>query len=479
MSSTFVRVSVLHDDQQLDVSLPVNRPVIDYIDDVISLLTEAPKDNEPNRTLKNTHIWVMSSPTRGIIEPYLTLADREIVDGERLYLTRRHEAAHSPFVDDALAEVRSTIGDAQWRWFEKMRAGGLIACTLVLLSLLAVGASLTLLTTPAESLSTLVTGRFGVSAAIIGFVSLFAFGLAIWRPQQWLRWAGMWLPVAVAVISAPFLIATPVWWCAAILAAAIPATAVAGRKQPVGAVAGITALVIGTIVLSAVALGLHFSLNLIAIAAWSAWLPVLLLLLAPTAALKATGLATILRRNDAGDQVSRDDIRAKALRSEAISRGIVWSAIGIAVGILVILSASGFWQHGTIAALLSVVLLLRTNGFADARVIVPLLFSGVLGFALTVGAAVSWAQAGWVGRRGLHPWWLPGSDSSWLTWFCAAAVIIIATIIMIVAQFRAPDDLAEAKLAKVISTIDVLVCLAVIPVILAAQGVFVYYWATF
>ena len=73
----------------------------------------------------------------------------------------------------------------------------------------------------------------------------------------------------------------------------------------------------------------------------------------PTVALNATGLPTMLRRNDTGDPVERTKIHTTARRSEAFSRGLVWAATALALLDIITLTGSPYWQQIIPAAYLA------------------------------------------------------------------------------------------------------------------------------
>ena len=63
-------------------------------------------------------------------------------------------------------------------------------------------------------------------------------------------------------------------------------------------------------------------------------------------------------------------------------------------------------------------------------------------------------------------------------WLVAAAVLLLGAGIAVAIALRQRDDVEEARVARILSMLDILVCLASIPVILAAQGLYQYFWAT-
>ena len=479
MSDVFVRVSIFYGGRQLDVSLPYNRPAVDIVDDAVELFDRHsgnPEGGPDSLTSADTYTWVLSSPKTGVIDPHSTLAEHGVEDGSKLYLTRRQEAARTPFVDDAIAEVRSTIGSAQWGWSGPMRTSGALAVAAVLIALVCALAGRGLWKQELP-LSAVGWAQLGILAA----GALIGLGLALWRKHDWMRLLGMLVPVAAGVIGAVLTrgmdpASAAAAGVAVVAVGAAPALWAVGRREPAGGLGGALAAAIVAVVAGVVLVGTAYGGNIYAIAAWSAWVPILLLLIAPSVGLRSTGLPALIRHNEAGDPIERDAIRAQARQAEAISRGVAWSAGVLALLALVTLTASPVWQHGLIAVVLSCAVLLRQNGFADARIITVLAGVGIAGLSLAAGAAVRWSENdGVVADPG--PWWLPGQAGTW-PWLTAAAVLLIGATIFVASSLRQRDDVQEARSARVISLVDIIVCLASIPVILAAQGLYEYYWAT-
>lgn len=419
MPQTFARVSIYWQDQQLDVSLPTSRPVIDFIDDVVQLIG-AEGDN-----------WALSLPAAGVLEPLQTLDEAAVFDGARLYLTARADAAKAPFVDDVMAEVRQTVGQAHAAWAGQTRSIGLLTAVVSLAVLVAGVLSF-------GAFQPATTGLISMVGLIV--VALGAAGLSVWSPR--VRYVAYLIPVIATVVAAagggPVLVAAS--------ASIIPAAWLGSRSTAL-----MTAATICTLVFGVVSLALFFGASLLAIAAWGAWVPVLALLVMSTVVVSATGLSAMLRRSDEGESISREDIRRRALRAERLARGVAWAATILAGACIVVLTTGPYWQQWLIAFGLSVILLLRTNGFADTRVIVPLLVVGVAGLALTANAVVPWSGAG---------------------------VVILAICALLLLVGREPDALTQARLAKTINVIDTVACLAFIPLVLIGQGVYEYYWAT-
>ena len=232
------------------------------------------------------------------------------------------------------------------------------------------------------------------------------------------------------------------------------------------------AFTILTVVLTGLGVTFLFPVRPLAVAAWGAWAPVLLLLIAPTVALNATGLPTMLRRNDTGDPVERTKIHTTARRSEAFSRGLVWAATALALLDIITLTGSPYWQQVIPAACLALILMLRSHGFADARIIAPLLITGGVGVTFAAAALTHFGKHHWTKPPTL--WW---QTDNYLVWVVFASTLVVIALLFISVNNLSLDELQEARLSKIISTIDVLISLTFVPGILVAQGVYTYFWA--
>ena len=482
MSSVFVRLSIFWENQQLDVSLPAQRPVVDFIDEIIQLFHPVTESHaKPGESVTDVFTWALSSPINGRINPDISLSESGIIDGQRLYLTQASDAAQAPFVDDILSEIRTTIDDNQWRWSSAIRSNGLYCCGLTLLGLLF------LILLPRTLTPTSQTSPWVF--APIGIITLTSIIIAASRPHPWLRWAGIITPIAAAAATWPATTLIPnattpariTWTLAATSLGGIIAAFLAGRRRPnqqgQGAdsrndTAGVVAFTILTVVLTGLGVAFLFPVRPLAVAAWGAWAPILLLLIAPTVALNATGLPTMLRRNDTGDPVERTKIHTTARRSEAFSRGLVWAATALALLDIITLVGSPYWQQAIPAACLALILMLRSHGFADARIIAPLLTAGGVGIALTATALTHFGQHHW--SKPPAPWW---QADNYLVWVVFASTLIVIALLFISINNLSLDELQEARLSKIISTIDVLISLTFVPGILVAQGVYTYFWA--
>lgn len=493
MSSTFVRVSVFRNDRQLDVSLPAHRPIQELLDDVVLFLdtdSEEMSGLGPGTTVVSTDTWVLSAPSIGILNAQGTLFDAGVVDGTRLYLTQRPDAARTPFVDDVMAEVRHTIAEDRWGWSGSVRARGMVAVAAVCLAGLLLPTLWAAVHAPTD-LETWSVENW-VIAAVLLVAGLMAVVVAFLRPVPEARWAGTVLPVVVAAVVWPPLLAQPAGAALSGLVAmtalaVVPGAVASGATRTPRRWAGALAAGVVAGIAGVVWLATSLGASTVAVLAWFSWVPVLALLIAPTLAVATSGLPALLRRNDAGDAISREAIHRRALHAEAATDAVVWAATILGVLVVVGLGSGAYWQHGLIAVLLSVVLLLRTTGYSDARTIAPLIAGGIIGLGVTCGSIPLWIH-GAVDPADHMPWWLPagGMDgwsggatwSTWGPWLVCATVVIAGALLCVALRAKGSNDVSEARVAKLISTVDTFSTLAFIPVVLIAQGVFTYYWAT-
>ena len=490
----------------MDVSLPANRPIVDYLDEVIGLFqTNVVAPEQQDLIAEKAHMWVLSSPSTGVIAEHDTLANASISDGDQLYLTRREEAAQAPFVDDIMSELRQTIDRSQWTWAGDRRRDGLLTTvigTMLVATVVILRRVFHAATARMQSGVLSGTADNAISTPVVivlltglTICALTAVVIAAWRPRMWTRWLGFALPVVAGVVG--FLGLIPLsgasalaFWISIVALCAIPAVWLASKASTgSGAtpqkstpanrspLAGILGCLLVAVVSAVFGLAVFSGASPFAITAWGAWVPVLLLLATPTIAIGSTGLAALLRRSDEGQSVARERIRQVSLRTERVSRGLTWFATTLAAAIILTLGSSPYWQHGLIAGILSLVILFRTNGFSDARVIVPLLLVGITGLSLTAGSAVQWTtQTDSTNPETFVSWWLGGSIAVWPSWLTALCVFAFAIAVQLTLVARKPDELAEARWAKIFTIVDTVACIAFIPLVLIGQGVLTYYW---
>ncbi|AKK07100.1 WXG100 protein secretion system (Wss) [Corynebacterium mustelae] len=480
MATVFIRLSVFYNDRQLDVSVPAHRPIVDVIDDITNLLgvpSVAPgSDDDPKA---DTQPWALSSPTKGLLDSELTLDDYSIVDGQRLYLTPQLAAAHSPFVDHAVPELRSAVAATTWRWADSTRATGYFIVATVLALLVYFPTLGAVYSAPndfsAWSLPTIVPAAICLAITLIFLIAAFL------QPVKPMRWLGLITPLTAIAATSPFLTPLPAGreWSGLVSVAciaAIPAALAAGRKTERTGRGGALALLLVALAGVALYTANYFGISALAFSAWGAWVPIVALIIAPSFAVKSAGLTALLRENDNGAAVSRTDIRRKAIKAATICDGLVWFATATAFFIIVTLASSPYWQQGILAAVLSIIMLLRTASFSDARRITPLILSGTVGLALCAAACVPWAKTFNDSEKPHNPWWLSAASDQWLTGAVFAGTCLLLVLAIILIAKRKPAT-TPTNSSSTIGTLDTIFTVAAIPVILVAQGVFSYFWA--
>lgn len=481
MAKVFIRLSVFWQNRQLDVSLPDSRPVADVINDIISLLGASDLENpQPQDDVVGTPVWLLSSPNTGILDNEATLSDYKIFDGHKLYLTKRTEAAHSPFVDDVMSEVRNSISDNQWRWSGEPRRRGLFLASILLATLLYFIALWRVITGPVQ-LTEWTGSDWFFTGASLSIAVLFTF-LSVWQPQPGMRWLSFALPLSVTSASYPLLSPQPAAIELGSLLAiatfsAIPVAVISGRnKQRNGLAGGLALLGIALIAIIVVVTNI-FGVSALALVAWSSWLPIAILLIAPGIAVRTSGLAALLRRNDAGDAIARADIQTKAARATALCDSLVWFATGLGVLTSLTLVSSPYWQQGICGAIVAIILIFRSNGFSDARLITPLILSGCLSLAVTAGSVAYWIMHRHATPTHV-PWWTQFGEPAMTPWIVASITLLVLVVALLALQAYTPHEVQEARSASIISAFDTIFSITAIPLILVAQGVLTYLWAT-
>ncbi len=481
MTGVFIRLSVFWQNRQLDVSLPASRPIVDVINDIITLLGAGESDDpHPQNDVVGTPVWLLSSPKTGILENEATLSDYDILDGHKLYLTKRNEAAHSPFVDDVMAEVRNSISENQWRWSGESRRRGMfiiastLSALLYLISLWQVGIA-------PDKLNHWSPIQWLFGGIVLTITTIFVI-LSVWQPQPVLRWFSIALPISAVGFSYPFLHGFPaaielgsLITIGTLMSIAVPL--ITSRNTKRSGVAGSLAFLGVAIAALIVVVCNAYGVSALALIAWSSWLPIAILLIAPGIAVRSSGLASLLRRNDAGDPIARLDIRSHAARATAYCDALVWFATGIGILISLTLISSPYWQQGLCGVIVAIILIFRSNGFSDARLIAPLIFSG--SFCLTVATG---SLTYWIEHRHADPvhipWWTQFGEGALVPWLVFGISLIILVLVFLALQSYTPHEVQEARSASIISTFDTMFSVTAIPVILIAQGVVTYLWAT-
>lgn len=438
MSATFVRLTVLADDSQLDVSLPAHRPVVEYIDDVLTLFGP--------ETARNGSGWTLSSPTHGPIEIEDTLADYSVTDGTTLHLTSSIDAAQPPFVDDVIAEMRRKV-DVDYRtWSGSTRAYWLTGAM----------AALAVWTTGVLVLRG-PTAAAAAALAVLAVLALVGGGAARSKPAAHLAWLAVPAAGGAAWRAAHSLgLAESVSFTlgAAAVAAAI-ASVVVGRWRAFGLAAagvGVATLIAGAVI--------TFGANPTAVCVWASVVPVLALIVTPRSALASSGLLALVRKTENMELADRRELGVALDRGRLVVDAVVWGASALVVPMVLTIALTGFWEQGLVAAVLAVVLLLRSRSFTHARHVGPMVAAGTVSLL-----AVAYSIPRWI-----------DSDNSTIAvvvWLVAAVLVLFGAGLG--QAFELPD-VGAARVRRLLDSIDLPLTLAYFPIVFFAQGIYGFFW---
>lgn len=437
MVTTFVRVTVIADDVQLDISLPAHRQIIDFLPDILELL-EVGVGDDPSG-------WVMSTPAIGPLDPLDTLADRQLLDGTSVHLTRAEHAAAPPFVDDVLREMTRTIDSGYARWTGDSRARWVAALASGLILLTAVAMAVIDQPTPAGS-------------ALAGLTAVTLL-LAACTPDTLGRWLAAPAGVAAALSAWRFTATLDtdarVTLTLAAGALVVAATSLAARRAvPAAPVGGLVGAVLAFC-------GLAFTLGLssIATAAWGSLLFLVGVIVAPKLALASSGLLAQLQRSENLELTSRAEIDSALSRGRHIVDSLVWSISLLAVLAAAAIALLGVWQQGLIPLLLGLLLLMRSRSFAHSRHVGPLVAAGSTSVLLALFRLPDWlGMSGW-GAIAL--------------WSVGAAIALTACVLTILVSL---NEVTRAEMRGWLDTLDLFLLLAYVPVVVFAQGIYPYFW---
>ncbi|MGW4741927.1 type VII secretion integral membrane protein EccD [Nocardia xishanensis] len=112
------RVSVIGGNTQVDVVLPANVPIANFIPDVVALIASRNPDlseHEDNGPLAAQH-WTMAMPGQTAIDPERTLTEAEVFDGDLLVLRAVDSVESPPLFDDVIDAVARLTDDSFRGW---------------------------------------------------------------------------------------------------------------------------------------------------------------------------------------------------------------------------------------------------------------------------------------------------------------------------------------------------------------------------
>lgn len=432
-----MRLTVVADDNQLDVSLPSHRPVIEYIDDVIELL-------RPSGAAAGSG-WTLSMPSHGAIDLEDSLADHEVFDGALLHLTKSDESVSPPFVDDVLAEVRRDVDARFASWSGRPRekwsavsAAAVLAVGSILVSTM--GASPVVVAVLCATAASAV----GASSAMrrsplvhIAWAATVPAGLAAWCATES-------NPLAQSVVFS--------------LAAILAAGALAAQMASVSVSVRLAAL-IGAVLFAGAGAAFALGANPVAASVWTLPALVVAVIIAPRVALASSGLLTQIRLSERMELAERAAVLSGLGRGRIAADVLVWVSSVFVIPVVATIALNGVWEQGLAAAFLVVIWLLRSRNFTHVRHVAPMVTAAAVGATLLVAGIVRWAPV--------------SADGS-------AVVMGVGVVLIAVAAglgaLRPMDEVHGARLRRFLDGVDLPLAIAFVPVVFFAQGVYSLVW---
>lgn len=419
--------------QQADCSLPATRPVGEYLAE-LSTLFSLPAGGTPV-------VWTLSTPRHGLIAPTRSLDDVGVLDGDILYLSPEHEAAEAPLVDDVLATLTASTDASIRPWSDVHRDR-------VMTSLLA--AVTVFFTTVIVATSVTWVGALLLFALFAGCITV-ANRLRE-RGGLMLGWAA--LPASAATLflvtsAAELNVRLTAGASGALFGMAVIGFAVHRSRAIVvaGAVAGATALI--------AMLLLPVGIEGTALSAWASPLLVLSLGVLPQIAIQTSGLLGLVRRSEGGNSLQRGHVRRAFGVGQSTVEGLVMAISIAGVAATTTLVLAGRPAQAVLGALLALIFLLRSRSFSAAIQV---------GFMLAVPLSALLATAAAL------PNWLEIHDALGGSMYWALAALTAAALVAI-GYIRLPEVTA-AHFANFFDRVDTIAVLALVPVVLLAQGIF-------
>ncbi len=433
MATRFTRLSVVAGQQQLDASLPSTRPVAEFLADLPALFSLAP-------TTPPT-AWALSTPRHGQISPERCLDEVGVLDGDVLYLSPAINAAESPFVEDVLGTIASTVDGRTPPWRDEHRdravtyllAGVVVTLAFALFAVpqrIASGVTLVVVGLGAVALGTYLATRGG--AAIRWTVPVFT-GLAAVRFSEGQQLGTRWLATVAAGL------------------AGVAVMALVQRRQ-----AAVVGCGTGAVLAGLTALLVSWHIDAASIAAWASPALVLALGLLPQLALSASGLVGMVQRGEDEGRVPRAELlRRTGTAADRIDGALVATAFtgAAAVAALVLTGRSG---QAVLGGLLALIFALRTRGFASVRHVGFLLVVPVTGLVAAALALPAWAHV---------------TRPEFVATQRIVGLVVVGCLVALAGYVRL-SPAAGARLTRALDLLDTLSIVALIPVLLLAQDVF-------
>ncbi|MFC7547914.1 type VII secretion integral membrane protein EccD [Plantactinospora sp. GCM10030261] len=434
MANRFTRVTVVADGRGVDLSLPATRPVLEYLPQVCDLLSMPPQ---------TTGRWTLSTVSAGTLDPRRTLDECGIADADTVFLSPPEAAPLPPVVDDVVDEVESRLDGDGSEWTGRSREAGCAGLAgVVVLVLTGVFGVLPPTATVALGLAVVATVAVLLGRWLVGTGGAWLIGAAV---PAWLVVAGT--AVAAAGWGRPAALA------AALAGAGAGATAfaLAGPRWSPLVAAGVPVATLGALATGLFAGGLAPE----RVAAVGAVVLVFAVGLAQQAALGSSGLVRLIREQEDGRWVARDDVGAAVRRGQGVLTGALLGVAVLACCTCAVLAASGQGPAGALALVLGVVFALRARLFTRTWQVVPMLLPPV-----TVAA---------VGVT-LGPWQLASTGDGAALMAAVGALLLVG--VLVGAGRARMDEVAAARLRQLLDMLEMLAVVALVPLVIAVFGGF-------
>ena len=450
MPSPYTRVSLIGHRRNADALLPSDTPVGTLLPQILDLL-----DDRPQEALGAKILVRASGDT---VDPDLTFAEAEVLDGERLSVVSQTEAPPAPIVYDLNDAVTDATEAVRGRWSTLYRhlicgviaaLGAWFAVT-GLLDLYApdlrawieLGLGAVLLIGGA---SVCAPGRMrAVSGTLIGTGALFAgTGLGnLDLPQEWLLPAfGALAAVVLGLLG--FVVRRPL--------AMFMAAAVTG---------GLTLVWTLAPPVSAWSIGDRGSDELVGAAGIAGIITILVLGLLPQIALSASGLASLDDSHAQGRSLLRTDATAAI---DAAHGGLVTSTVVCALSLTAALwligdDATHYVYSVPLLAALTLATGLRARSFPLATERIPLYLATGVGVLSLVRLATSF---------------LPQADGVFLGVLLAVALLVGSGL-----SVDLPEH-SQARLRRLGDTVEAIALFVAIPLLIGYFGIYATLWEIF
>ncbi|MFE0460000.1 type VII secretion integral membrane protein EccD [Kitasatospora sp. NPDC058965] len=438
MADRHTRVTVVGEQRRVDLALPADAPIAEYVTMLAQLCGEEELEALPAA-------WSLAPPGGRPLSPVSSLRAAGVVDGQLLYL---RDAAEGEFEEPLVRDVEELVADAadsfgDLRWTARGRA--------------ATTAALGAVWVAAGCLAAALTG--GRSATAGGPTALGA-GLVLLLTAWVLRRAGAAVPRRLALscaLGAVPCLAVAGWFLphahgGSPLAAALGAVVGAGAALgAVPCVASAAVLLFGAVAAAVVGLLTGLRADAVEDAAAVAVAGYALLLLAPWLAAQLAALGLEPEPAEQADDV----VLAMVRRARTVL--LHWTlAVSLVLGAaLAVLGASPGGYPPALACCLAVAALLRAGTFRLLPEVVPVVAAAAAGlFSALLAAPAQLSAPGWTGPVG---------------------VTVVGALLLgsgAVPALRRPAELPKRSAA--VTMLGTLCGVAAVPLALGVFGVFGY-----